>query len=201
MNGLFDRWLLFAPDDAAGGGGDGKDKPPEGDKGDKGDKDAGDKAPLVFETWIKDQPKEVRELIAANESGLKTALGSERDARTDAEKAVRDLAKKAEKGSEAEAELTSVADSLAEETRKADFYADAHDEGISNLKLAYVIAVQEKLIDARGNMNFGKLKEQYPELFGKPARRPAGGAGDGAGDDLGQKPDMNTFIRRQAGRQ
>lgn len=200
MKDLLNRGWLFAPDkDAAGGGkGDEKDKSPEGEagKGDDKDKDA-----PTFETWFEGQSKDVKALVEAHESGLKSALGSERDARTEAEKSLRTMAKKAEEGSEAQTELTKVADSLAEETRKADFYAEAHDEGVTNLKLAYVVAVEEELIDKRGRVNFATMKEQFPELFGKAPRRPKGGAGEGGGDDLAPKPSMNTFIRTAAGRQ
>ena len=84
---------------------------------------------------------------------------------------------------------------------KADFYEDAHEAGISNLKLAYHVATTEDLFDKRGNVDFDKMKENFPELFAKPPRKPQGGAGDGPGDNLGQKAGMSAWIRKEAGRQ
>lgn len=195
MNDFLNKGFLFAPDDTAGGGGDGENSSSEGDNGDEGDKP-------TFEKWLEGQDDATKGLLDGHVKGLKSALKSERDARSDAEKSVRDLAKKAEKGSEAQKELTEVADNLAEESRRADFYESAHGEGVVNLKLAYVVAVQDEMFDNRGNVNFVRMKETYPELFGKPARKPEGGAGDGTGDDgISRKPSMNMFIRRQAGRE
>lgn len=195
------KGLYFAPDDAAGGGGGGggdgkkKDDPLKGKDGDKGTE------ALEWDTWHNTLPKNAQTLVADHVKGLKTALGSERDARKTAEKDLRDVAKKLEEGSVAQKEVLKLADDVAVGNTKADFYEDAHTAGVSNLKLAYHVAVTEELFDKRGNVNFEKMKEQYPELFGKSPRRPPGGAGDGAGGDLGQKPDMNAFIRTSAGRQ
>ena len=96
MNDLWKR--LLYDKDAAGGGGDGKGDPPQEPKGDK-------PAVLDWETWHKALPKEAQTLIADHESGLKTALGSERDARKTAEKDLREVAKKLEEGSDAQKEI------------------------------------------------------------------------------------------------
>ena len=53
----------------------------------------------------------------------------------------------------------------------------------------------------QGDVDFEKMKTDFPELFAKPPRKPKGGAGDGAGDELGQKAGMSAWIRNQAGRQ
>jgi len=192
MNDLW-KGLLYDKDPPGGGGGKG-DPPPKETK-------PPEPAVLNWETWHKTLPKEVQTLIADHESGLKTALGSERDARKTAEKDLRDVAKKLEEGSEAQIEVLKLADDVAVGNTKADFYEDAHEAGISNLKLAYHVATTEDLIDKRGNVDFDKMKENFPELFTKPTRKPQGGAGAGAGDDLGQKAGMNAWIRSQAGRQ
>ena len=84
---------------------------------------------------------------------------------------------------------------------KADFYEEAHKAGVSNLKLAYHIATTEELFDKRGAVNFEKMKEAYPELFGKK-QVPRGDAGEGTGTAPGGKEiSMNAFIRRAAGKQ
>ena len=194
--------ILFSPDDTTGGGkssGDNGDD--NGKKPDSKSKGSQEEA-LEWESWHKALPKEAQELISERESGLKTALGSERDARKDAEKDLRDVAKKLEEGSDAQKEVLRLADEVADGTKKSDFYEDAHKAGVSNLKLAYHIADTDDLFDKRGNVDFDKLKENYPELFGKKAPPADGNAGDGTGGSLDAKPtDMSSWIRHQAGKQ
>ena len=191
------KGILFAPDKAGGGTGDGKGDPSDT----TGVAAAAKPAVLDWETWHKALPKEAQTLIADHEGGLKTALGSEREARKTAEKDLRDVAKKLEEGSDAQKEVLRLADDVAAGNTKVDFYEDAHEAGVSNIKLAYHVAVTEDLFDKRGNVDFEKMKTDFPELFAKPTRKPKGGAGDGAGDELGQKAGMSAWIRNQAGRQ
>jgi len=156
---------------------------------------------LEWKPWHDALPKEAQELVAEREKGLKSALDTERDARKTAEKDLRNVAKKLEEGSEAQQEVLKLADQVAEGTTKADFYEEAHKAGVSNLKLAYHVAITEELIDKRGAVNFEKMKEAYPELFGKK-QVPRGDAGEGTGTAPGGKDiSMNAFIRRSAGKQ
>jgi len=181
-------------------GGGGEEKPKEGEGDPKGKEEGGEV--LEWDTWHKALPEPAQKLIAERESGLKTALATERDARKTAEKDLRDVAKKLEKGSDAQKEVIKLADAVAETTAKADFYEDAHKAGVSNLKLAHYVAASEGFMDARGNANFEKMKEQYPELFGRKASLPSGNIGDGTdAAPTGKKKDMNTFIRTVAGKQ
>ena len=151
----------------------------------------GPQAPLSYDAWLEQQPDEIKSLLDTHTRGLKSALASEREARNRLEKDLRDAAKKAEKGSEMEQQLTRLADQAAEADRRAAFYEDAHRLGVTNLKLAYLVATQ-------GRVNWQALKESYPELFTGP-RPPVGNAG--AGTKEPPKPGgMNEFIRRSAGR-
>lgn len=187
--------FCYSPDDK---GGNGKD--PD-DKADDKDKSQGKDKSLAWKPWHDALPKEAQELIATRESGLKTALDTERDARKTAETDLRSVAKKLEKGSEAQKEVLKLADDVAEGSRKSDFYEDAHKAGVTNLKLAFLVATDEGLFDKRGNANFDKLKESFPELFGKKrVVDPNAGEGTGTLPD-GQKKDMNAFIRGAAGKQ
>ncbi len=188
--------LYFSPDDGAGG----NDKGKEGDDTEGKEKDPKDQTPS-YEEWLTDQSDATKERIDQHVGGLKSALGSERDARKGAEDALRGQADKLEKGSDAQKELLTVADELEEANRRVDFFEDAHGEGITNLKLAYMVAVDEGLIDKRGKVNFGALKEQFPELYGKKPAKPPGNAGDGTQTTPGSKVDMNEFIRKAAGKQ
>jgi hypothetical protein len=154
---------------------------------------------LVYETWIQTQDETIRGMLEGHERGLRNALESERTSRKDLEKQLRDLAGKAEKGSEAEKSLTEMADKVASSDRRADFYEEAHAAGVTNLRLAYLVAEQDELIDKKGQMNFEELKKKYPELFGAQKPIPKGNAGSGT-----QTPPpgatMNDFIRAASGR-
>lgn len=155
---------------------------------------------LQWDTWFNELPKEAQGLIKTRESGLKTALSSERDARKTAEKDLRDVADKLEKGSDAQKKVLELADAVADGSKKADFYEDAHGAGVTNLKLAFLAAKEGELFDRRGVVDFVKLKELHPELFSKK-KVGEGGAGEGTGGGLpGKKPDMNVYIRTAAGK-
>ena len=152
--------------------------------------------PPTFEAWLEEQTAETKALLDGHTKGLKSALDSERGTRKDLEKQMRDLAEKAEKGSEAQAELTKAADGLAEADRRAGFFEAAHAAGVANLKLAYTVAVQDEMFDRRGEANFEEMKRSYPELFGGKPAIPPGNAGAGTGaPPPPPAPDMNSFIR------
>jgi F0F1-type ATP synthase epsilon subunit len=155
---------------------------------------------LTFDGWLEKQPDEVKMLLESNTKGLKTALESERGNRKDMEKQLRDMAKKAEAGSEAQTQLTKLADDLQSADRKTDFYEAAHAAGVRNLKLAFTVATSDEMFDKHGRVNFDEMKKQYPELFGgTPLVR--GDAGSGTNRDNHGAEDMNSRIRRVAGRE
>ena len=195
MNGMF-TWK-YGPDfdeDAGGAGGSGSSAG-SGVSGKGGEGET-----LTFETWLGTQDEKVKTLLDGHTKGLKTALDSERESRKDLEKKLRDLAKKAEQGSDAEKQLTEMADQIEAADRKADFYEEAHKAGVTNLKLAYIVATQDDLFDKKGQVNFVTMKESYSELFGSPAKT-KGNAGNGTNQSQQPKENMNTFIRRAAGRE
>jgi len=160
----------------------------------------GEKPPsqtIQWDEWLKGQPDEIRTAYESHTTGLKTALQSERQQRGELEKQLREAAAKADKGSEAQQQLTGMADKLAALESQQDFYDQAHKVGVTDLKLAYIVAREEGLIDARGRVNFDGLKKAHPALFGvvQPVARIDGGAGK-------QPPSasMDGFIRRASGR-
>jgi len=159
---------------------------------------------IVYEDWFKAQPEHVKKAIDLHTTGLKTALDSERTSRGNLEKQVRELATKAEKGSEAQTQLTQLADQLQGETQRSDFFEAAHTAGVTNLKLAYVVCQTDELFDKKGNVDFDQLKKKYPELFGRVivqnGKRVKGGAGEGSDQNIQKSGDMNSFIRRASGR-
>lgn len=156
---------------------------------------------LTFERWIAEQPEDVRGLLDSHTKGLKTALTSERSSRQEMERQLREMAGKAEKGSEMERQLTETANRLQDSDRRADFYEAAHAAGVTNLKLAWMVAQSDGLFDRKGQPDFDALKKSYPELFGGVQRRSAPGDG-GTGHTMNQpgQGGMNDFIRKSAGR-
>jgi hypothetical protein len=167
-------------------------------QGDPGQQQA--PVPKTFGEWLGTQNDGVKALYEADTKGLKSALSDEREMRKTLEKDIRDLAAKADKGSELEKQLTVTADSLSEATSRADFYEAAHTAGVTNIKLAFLVTKQDEIYDKKGNPDFDALKKGYPELFGKPAEPPKANAGDGAGQEAPKGKDMNAWIREAAGR-
>lgn len=200
MNGMFrlSRNVVFKADSggAAGGGSAGGTGGAAGASGQGGEADA---APVTYEAWLAGQPENVKTLISGNEKNLKSALKTERDARSTLEGELRDAASKLEKGSEAEKKLLSTADQLSETSRRADFYEAAVAVGANNLKLAYLAAKEDDLFDKRGQCDFDKLKKAYPGLFGSGMQ--SNSAGEGTESETLKGKSMNTFIRRSAGRE
>ena len=176
----------------------------EADKGGAGSSDDGGEGDpqteLSFDTWIKDQDEKIKSMLEGHTKGLKTALESERGNRKDLEKQLRDLAGKAEKGSEAQGQLTKMADEMAKADQRADFYEAAHAAGVTNLKLAYTVALTDEMFDRRGQVNFEMLKQGYPELFGAARKAAPGGAGNGTGGEQKPAGTMNDWIRKKSGR-
>lgn len=155
--------------------------------------------PLSFDSWITEQPDPVKSLLDGHTRGLKSALDSEREARKGMEKQIKDLAAKAEKGSDLERQLTELVNQQNAAEVRAAFYEEAHSVGISNLKLAYIVASQEGMIDQKGRVNWEGLKKGYPELFAATIKPAPGNAGSGTGSAPGQKSAnqiMNDFILR-----
>lgn len=177
--------------DKGGAGGAGQEGAGDGGQDDQG---------LTFDSWLEKQPDQVRGLLDSHTKGLKNALDSERESRKKLEKDLRDLAGKAEAGSEAQKQLTQMADQITEADRRADFYEAAHAAGVSNLKLAYMVSTADNLFDRRGNPDFEALKSSYPELFGGKTKAPAGNAGSGTGDNKKIGRSMNDYIRTASGR-
>ena len=183
--------LYFSPEADEGAGG-------EGDQTQDEQNQEGEV--LEWDTFHKALPEEAQKLIEKRESGLKSALETERDSRGKVEKELREVASKLEKDSDAQKKVLKLADENALANAKADFYEEAHEEGVSNLKLAHVVATTDGLISKSGKIDFKKMKESYPELFGKK-KMPPGGAGEGTGGKQpGAKGDMNARIRAKAGR-
>lgn len=152
---------------------------------------------LDYSTWIGDQPENVRTMLSGWEHGLKTALQNERDARAQLQKQLREMTGRAE--GELQTQLTQLTNQIGEVDQRAAFYETAHAAGVSNLRLAYLVAVQDDLFDKSGRVNYDRMRTEYPELFAGSRKTPAGNAGVGASNQPPARS-MNDFIRKAAGR-
>lgn len=185
--------MLRMADSGAGTGG-----MPEPGSG--GNQDGGTPPEMpTFETWYTGLDEQGRGLVDGHVMGLKSALATERQNRADLSKQIKDLAAKAEKGSEAEKQLLDTFAKLEAAERRAAFAEDAirPEIGCSNVKAAYALAVAEDLFDSKGRVDWTGLKSAAPELFRKPG---PGSADGGAGVNHTPRMDMNMIIRRAAGR-
>jgi hypothetical protein len=159
-------------------------------------------AAFDYDKWIAEQPDDVKAGLEQRTSGLTSALKSERESRKEQEKQLRDAAAAAEKGSEAQKQLTVMADKMAAADQRADFMEAAHAAGVKNLKLAYTVAREDEMFDRRGNVNFEAMKADYPELFGSSTAPASGNAGAGTTSQPapgGKHAAANDAIRRAAG--
>lgn len=180
--------MFFDASDSGAGGGSASAQPADGAQ-DKGE-------PLSFEKWIGSQDEEVKGLLDSHTKGLKTALDAERETRKSFEKQIRELAAKAEKGSEAEKQLSDLSAQLELSNRRASFAESASREGVTNPKALFTLAAAGDFFDKKGEVDFASLKKEYPEFFKQPI--PQGNAGEGQNS---QAPvnSMNDIIRRAAG--
>lgn len=163
--------------------------------------DATQQEEFVLEKWLEAQPEHVRVALEGNVGGLKTALKSERLRGDGLEKKIREFSKAAAEGSELKAQLDKLSGELADERIKNQFYLDAATAKVTNVKLAWLAAKAEELIDNRGNVDFKALRESNPELFAavKPPV-PPGNQGNGVGQEGAKQQSMNNYIRAGTGR-
>lgn len=200
----------FAQDAGKGGGGSGDDGgdgggtgggADTGGTGDAGGDTGGTPAP-TYATWYATLEPGPKALIEGNIAGLRSALVSEKDGRKALTKQLRDATVKLDEGSDARKALEDATSKLELAERRAQFNEDVSkpEIGCSDLRLAYLAAVEDELFDSRGNVDLDELKKKHPVLFGVKPKWPKGDAGTGGGQTGGQKPGMNAFIRTAAGR-
>lgn len=158
--------------------------------------------PRTWDAVLDALPAQDKQLYEQHTSGLKSALDNERRERRGLETQIRDLAGKAEKGSEAKKALDEMSAQLATASERADFFEEgARPEiGCTGLQLAW-LAIRERRDDfvKRGRVDWASFKAAYPQLFASPAAPPPGHAGTNT-QAQPVATTMNTLIRRAAGR-
>jgi hypothetical protein len=154
------------------------------------------------ETWFGALPEDAKSIAQqwhdGQVTGLKTALGSERDERkADRKQFQTQLTDAIAKASgEAKAELEKISASLSESGTRSDFYADAHEAGAGDLRLAWAAVKEYELYDRKGNPDLEALKTKCPYLFqtAKPVV-PHVGAGSGTAQKPAAAHDFDTNLR------
>lgn len=138
-----------------------------------------------FEEWLESQDEELRSLYADYSA-------SKRDPRLD--ELENELG-----ATRAELEnLRGASELVASAQSRLQFYEEAFRYGVTNLKLAYVLAKEESLIGEDG-ADWAQLKARYPEVFSGRGVSSRIGSGRREPRPSGEV-DMNAWIRQAAGR-
>ena len=157
-------------------------------------------APATPESWFGALPEDAKTVAQKwhdeKVAGLKSALGSERDERktdrTAFQKQLTDAIAKA--SGEGKAELEKISASLSESGTRSDFYADAHEAGAGDLRLAWAAVKEYELYDRKGNPDIEALKTKCPYLF-VSAAKPVPHVGAGSGTQQAPAPVNEDPIR------
>lgn len=154
-----------------------------------------------FAAWLEAQPEPVKKLVGGKIERLHGDLHTERQQRKTFADQIKDLAPKAEKGSEFERQLGEMTTQLEQANQRAAFMEDAgkSEIGCSNPRAAFLVAQADGLFSKRGEPDWTAIKQAAPELF-RSTKAPPGNAGSGNGSPPAQPGDMNTIIRQAAGR-
>ena len=157
--------------------------------------------PIKFDEWISGQDETIKTAYEQHTSGLMNTVKATRQERDTFAKQIKELAEKAEKGSDLETLLNQTKLELEVAEKRAVFSEDAikPEIGCSNPKAAYLIAAADGLFDKRGNPDWEAIKKAAPELFlGSKGTQTHAGAGSGS--QASSSGTMNDFIRGVSGR-
>ena len=155
----------------------------------------------TFEDWFANQPDDVKSLITAHESGLKSALKAERDSTKNLSKQLTQLQGVAEKGSDLQKQLEAMQARLSESERHTAFIDGASSAGCTNPKAAYKLAkADEDLWRKDGTPDWQAIKETAPEFFQKVKANGSAGSGTDKDPNAGSKQHpMDTRMRQMLG--
>jgi len=182
----------FAADTGAGGSASS-----DGNTGEAG------QVPETWDAFVGTLPDQVKALYEQHIQGLTNTVQATRQER-DALKQRIDAMVGALDGKEPEALKTQVLElqkTVSDAVSRASFFEEASkpEIGCRNPKLAYLVATADQLFDRRGLPDWEAIKRSAPELFGTVT--PPGNAGSGTVGSQSTRVDMNTIIRRAAGRE
>ncbi len=195
---MFNKPIFMYDEGGAGGNGDGEDVDDHANDG------AVDQ-PTTWDDYIaglpEDQQSIVTKLYEDKNKNLLNTVRATREERDTFAQQLRDAAKTAGKGSDAEKLYTEQAEKLELANKRADFYEAASEHQCRNAKAAFKLATVDDLFDKKGMPDWDKIKEAAPELFGEVKSKPKGKGGAGEGTDKTPAParTFNDVIRSQAG--
>lgn len=161
---------------------------------------AANSTPPPFDEWLAAQDETTKALVAQRFTALENTVRATRTEREELARQLREATKKLQEGSEARNALEALSARLQVAETRATFYEEAAkpEIGCTNARLAFLGAQEIGGIDDKGRVNWDAVRAAFPELF-RP-RVPPGNAGAGTGATPPGKMDMNTYIRRMAGR-
>jgi hypothetical protein len=175
----------------------------EGNQGEQGQGEQGQGeggTPATWETVLEGLPEDARALYEGHTQGLRSALESEREQRKNLARQLREATEALEEGSDARTQLETLTQTAEAAEQRAAFYEEAAGQGVKNFRLAWLAAQEIDAFDRRGNVQWESLKEAFPELFQVKQGSAPGNAGAGTQQAPSGGSDMNTIIRRGAGR-
>jgi hypothetical protein len=152
---------------------------------------------LDWNGWIADQEPEVQAAFEAHVSGLKNTVEATRKDNKELREAVKLAAQGAD--GELKAQLDALSGKLEEREREVAFIDQAVVNGCRKPRALWVLAVADNAFDRYGKPDWQHLRSTYEELFAA-APAPRGNAGAGAGTAPPGGPDMESMLRRAAGR-
>jgi hypothetical protein len=135
---------------------------PPADGAPTGDNQQQSQTPPTWDAILATLPDDQKALYEQHTSGLRTALQSERQGRSELAKQINTLSKQAAEGSDAKKQLEAAAAQLEAANQRADFMAEATkpEIGCSNPSLAFIAAREAGAIDQKGRVNWDALKTQ-----------------------------------------
>jgi hypothetical protein len=171
-----------------------------GEQGQQGQGQGEGGTPETWEAVLEGLPEDARSLYESHTQGLRSALESERGQRRDLARQLREATEALEEGSDARTQLESLTQAAEAAEQRVAFYEEAAGQGVKNFKLAWLAAQESDAFDRRGNVQWERLQEEFPELFQAKQQSAPGNAGAGTNQAPGGGADMNAIIRRGAGR-
>jgi hypothetical protein len=148
-----------------------------------------------FETFLGEQSEEVRALYETHLSGMLNTIKATRQERDNFSHELKELSKRAVKGSETDIVISDLTEKLAKSERKSTFLTKASEAGCLRPSAAYALASSENLFTEEGEPDWKKIKENVPELFKITNTNTNAGSGTST---AARVVDPNAIIREAA---
>ena len=165
------------------------------DGADQGDQDQQD--PIDFSAWMAEQPEQVRQAFEGYESGLRNTVAATREDNKSLKEALKSASAQAD--GELKTQLDALSGKLEEREREVAFIDQAVEQNVEKPRALWVLAKAAEAFDRYGKPDWQHLRSEYPMMFrSQPA--PRGNAGAGAGTSPRGGPDIESMLRKAAGR-